>query len=190
MEQLITGCVTRMISYGIIDEQRRPLIVYGLDLLFSSMINLLSLLGLGFILGKGIQTCCLLLCSIPLQSFGGGYHCKTHLRCWLLMIIEYLVAVYPLAALPVQILWIGSIIAACYVIKFAPIENTKAPFGEVFRKKMRSIVIVVLFIDMLQAIIAYICHAPLMKIFPIAITLSGLSILCAKGKQKYNNRIN
>lgn len=139
---------------------------------------------LGFILGKIIQTCFLLLCSIPLQSFGGGYHCKTHLRCWLLMIVEYLAAVYFLTALPLAILWIGSIIAICYIIRFAPIENSKAPFGKVFRKRMRLIVIIVLCLVMLLAIITYIYQTELTKIFLTAVALSGLSIMCAKIRQK------
>lgn len=101
MERLVYSCVSGMIKYGVIEKRHEAVIEYGLDLLFSSVLEMVTLLIMGTILHKGIYTICLLLTFIPLQSFGGDFHCQTHLRCFIMMIIGYLFSVYVLAELPV-----------------------------------------------------------------------------------------
>ena len=81
MKIMVRLCVLEMINQKIIEEKQYAVIAYGLELLLSSVVNILSILFIGAIVNRAGEIILLLLVSIPLQSFGGGYHCNTHLRC-------------------------------------------------------------------------------------------------------------
>lgn len=72
MDKIVNACIFVMLECKVIDEQQKEVMVYGLDLLFSSIASLLSFIFLGLYLDKGIQTFWLLIVFIPLQSFGGA----------------------------------------------------------------------------------------------------------------------
>lgn len=74
----------------------------------------------------------------------------------------------------------------CY--KVCSDRKQQSTFWGSVSEKIRFIVIVILFLVMLQAIIAYICQTELTKIFLIAVTFSGLSMVCAKVRQKNNDK--
>ena len=93
MEKVVRLFVSKMIEQNVIEEQRRAVISYGLELFFSSVINILSILLISVLINREGGIILLLLVSVPLQSFGGGYHCNTHLRCWILTTGGYLAAV-------------------------------------------------------------------------------------------------
>lgn len=183
MEKLINSCIGAMLDCKVIDEQQRAVVEYGLDLLFSSVVSLLSFALLGVIFDVEMQTFILLMTFIPLQSFGGGYHCQTHFRCWMLMMVTYLLAVFVLMKLPVVVLWCGAIFGAYPFLKLAPIENTRAPFGEEFGKRMRSMVIAVYLTALIFAAVVSWCGSECMRPILVGVILSGVSIVCAKIKQ-------
>ena len=185
MERLVNRSVTAMLEHQIVREEQQAVIIYGLDLLYSSIISLLSFVVLGSFLNRLLPTAVLLLFFIPLQSFGGGYHCQTHFRCWLLMMIGYLAAVFVLMNLPLYILWSMMLIGAYAILKFAPIENPAAPFGECFRKKMRRIMLVVFAAAVLLAGIFSVMREELASPILVAVILSEVSITSAKIKQVY-----
>ena len=154
--------------------------IYGLDLLLSSIVSVASFLILGVLLGAGLQTVCFWGIFIPLQSFGGGYHCQTHFRCWLLMLVCYLGALYIIVPLPISILWCGAVLASYSFVKLAPIENVHAPFSEAFRRKMH---VGVLGVYVLALVFAGICcswNIVITKVILTAVLLSGSSIFGAK----------
>lgn len=185
MDRLVNRSVTAMLEHQIISDEQKAVMIYGLDLLYSSIISLLSFVVLGFFLNRLVPTVVLLLFFIPLQSFGGGYHCQTHFRCWLLMMIGYIVAVFVLMNLPLYILWSMMLIGTYAILKFAPIENSAAPFGERFKKKMRSIMIVVFVAAVLLAGVLSAISLKIAVPILVAVILSEVSITSAKIKQVY-----
>lgn len=184
MEKLISSCVTAMVARNVIEKEKQQVIVYGLDLLFSSVISLMSFVVLGVILGKEIETLILLAIYIPLQSFGGGYHCETHFRCWLLMMVGYLVAVFGMMNLPSQLLWTGALMNAYSFFKLAPVENPKAPFSERFRGRMHCCVMSLYFVALILAAGVMWRRCELLGPILTAVVLSGVSIVSAKLKKK------
>ena len=183
MEKLINSCIGAMLEYKVIDEQQRTVMEYSLDLLFSSVVSLLSFALLGIIFDVEMQTFILLMTFIPLQSFGGGYHCQTHFKCWMLMMVTYILSIFVLMKLPLIVLWCGAVLGAYPFLKWAPIENPRAPFGEEFGKRMRSIVIAVYFIALLVAAVASWGGSECVEPILTGVIMSGVSILYAKVKQ-------
>lgn len=182
MEKIVNVFVSAMIDYRVIDEGKKGIMIYGLDLLFSSIASLLSFVLLGIILNVEMQSICFFALFIPLQSFGGGYHCQTHFRCWLLMLVCYLISIYAIKCFPVPLLWESALLVSYSFIKLAPIENVKAPFSEVFRKKMHITVLSIYFIALVFSFFAYYHNLILTRTILAAVILSGVSILAAKIK--------
>ena len=183
MEKLVNLCILAMIDYGVITKEQKAIVRYGLDLLFSAIISLVSFAVLGMILGVEVQTLLLLAVFIPLQSFGGGYHCQTHFRCWILMLVDYILAIFVSGRVPMGLLWCGGILSSFSFCKLAPIENPKAPFCKGFQKKMHKIVIEIYIITMLIAILMFVCGIEWGRLIFAAVSLSGFSIMFAKVDQ-------
>ena len=183
MDKWIHTCVTTMLEYKIIEKKQKAIMIYGLDLLFSSIISLLAIILCGIALNVEMQTLWLLMVFILLQSFGGGYHCKTHLRCWLLMLAGYLISVFGLIQLPVPVLWCGALLAAYPFLRLTPVEHVKAPFGEEFGKRMHEIVVGLYYIALIIAAVGIWMKWGFEKPILAAVIMSGVSILCAKVRQ-------
>lgn len=183
MEIMVRLCVLKMINQNIIEEKQYAVIAYGLELLFSSVVNILSILFISVILNRAGEIILLLLVSIPLQSFGGGYHCNTHLKCWAMTTVGYLIAVLEAVYLPVEVLLGTALIGMYPFFKFSPVENIKAPFGEKFKNKMKRTVRIVYFIGIIISLMLLLFKSEGAQFVLAAISLEGFSVLCAKYKQ-------
>ena len=53
MEKVVRLFVSKMIEQNVIEEQRRAVISYGLELFFSSVINILSILLISVLINRG-----------------------------------------------------------------------------------------------------------------------------------------
>ncbi len=184
MEKMVRLCVLKMINQSIIEERQRAVIAYGLELLFSSVINILSILFIGVIINRAEGIILLLLVSIPLQSFGGGYHCNTHLRCWMLTTVGYLIAAFGAEYLPVEVLLCIALISAYPFFRFSPVENQKAPFGKIFKERMKKTVRMTYFLGIMFSLIFLIFKNEEVKFILAGISLEGFSVLCAEYKRK------
>lgn len=116
----------------IIREEDKEIIVYGLDALLSTLINLVIILGLGLILGQLRQTVVFLLSFAALRVFAGGYHAKTRIGCTATFIIIYLTGMalqHYTPGIIVKPAAIGlAVISLVSVLIMAPIEHKNRPF--------------------------------------------------------------
>ena len=184
MEIMARLCVSKMINQKIIEEKQSAVIAYGLELLLSSVINLLSILFISVIINRAGEIILLLLVSIPLQSFGGGYHCNTHFRCWALTTGGYLIAVLVAVYLPVEVLLGAALISMYPFLKFSPVENIKAPFGDKFKNKMKKVVRIVYFIEIIISLTFLLFKSEGAQFILAGISLEGFSVLCAEYKRR------
>lgn len=184
MEKMVRLCILKMIDQNVIDEQQYVVIEYGLELLFASVVNIVFILLISVMISREGGVILLLLVSIPLQSFGGGYHCNTRLMCWILTTGGYLAAIFGAIHLPVGVLLCLALISAYPFLWFSPIENPKAPFGEKFREKMKKIVRIAYFGGILISLILLVFNCEGARFILAGITMEGFSVLCAKCKHR------
>ena len=123
---------------GIIEKPDEDVYEYGLELLLHTILNISAIFGTAAILGMLPESFVLVAVTLPLQSFGGGYHAKTHLRCFLIMYIGWWALIFILPFITL----ISAIVIACaavlIVFKLAPVphENVKMSVGQ--KLKMRK----------------------------------------------------
>lgn len=60
---------------------------YGIQQGFNIVLNILTTIIIGVLCGMIFPGILFLLCYMPLRSFCGGYHAKTHLRCYIYSVI-------------------------------------------------------------------------------------------------------
>lgn len=184
MEKMVKFCVLKMIDKNVIEKQQCAVITYGLDLFFSSIINILSILLIGVIINREGGIILLLAVSIPLQSFGGGYHCNTHLMCWILTTGGYLAAVFCAIHLPIAVLLCIALFSAYPFLRLSPVENPKAPFGKKFKEKMKIIVQITYCCEISISLILFVLENEGARFIFAGIVMEGLSVLCAEYKHK------
>lgn len=184
MDKIVRMCVLKMIEKNIIEERQCAVITYGLDLFFSSIINILSILLISVIIGKEGGTFLILLVSIPLQSFGGGYHCNTHLMCWVLTIAGYLITLLGALCLPTGVLLSLAAVSAYPFFRFSPVENPKAPFGLEFKIKMKKVAHITYLGGVSVALFLLAFGNGGEKFILASISMEGCSVFCAECRRK------
>ena len=140
LNRIIEKIVSFWTDKDIIKKEDEDIYIYGLTLIFSTMINIAMVMVSAVIMGRVLESIALLAMIIPLQSCGGGYHAKTHLKCFLIMFLGWW-AVTPM--IPYITLPIGTAIACtslAIVFTLAPVRHVNVPMSKERFAKMKIIV--------------------------------------------------
>jgi len=70
----------------IIKSEEKELFTYGLQQGFIMIINIISSILVGLLFHMVWESIIFLIAYIPLRSYAGGYHARTHVRCYILSI--------------------------------------------------------------------------------------------------------
>lgn len=100
MQNLAQSTADRLVARGIIQEKDVPVYCYGLEAIYSSTLELVSILLLAALVGNFWQTVAFFLAFIPLRVYAGGYHATTRLRCFLISLAVYGLFAVALALIP------------------------------------------------------------------------------------------
>ena len=139
MTALIKNITTRWCERGIIEKSDEDIYEYGLGLLLCTILNIAIILSSAALVGKLPESLSLLAVILPLQSFGGGYHAKTHLRCFLIMYAGWWAVIFILPFITVATATIMTCAAVFVVYMLAPVphENVKMSAKQI--QKMRKL---------------------------------------------------
>lgn len=146
----------QIVRLGGISQEKLNVISYGMELIISSIIGILLLIGISIGLGQPFSWLAFLLGFVPLRVSAGGYHAKTHFLCYIT--IGGLFAACHLIAVGINLSpfhVIVSMIAAVLVFLFAPIQSPQKPLTRDSRKTNRIASLVVVCIDIAIAIASF-----------------------------------
>ena len=114
---------------GLIPENDTDIYTYGLELLISTLGNIFSLLALGLIFNRLVDTLFLIAVLLPLQSFAGAYHADTHIRCFLIMMLGWFPVMWAIDMFN-EITVIGlSAVSAVLIFRWAPLRHSNVPMS-------------------------------------------------------------
>jgi accessory gene regulator B len=149
----------KLIKYGVIAENQLQIYAYGLELVLSTIVNLISVLLLSLIFLDPLSGAFFLLAFIPLRTTAGGYHAKTHWGCGLVFIVAFTASLLLIhfigAALLVKTIPFISIFSFFIVIWLSPVEAKNKPLTDKQRKQNRTRSIFIAAINLLLAFIVY-----------------------------------
>ena len=137
MKTLTDKFVNNLIVKGIIKDEDKEIYSYGFRQMLVIILNLFTVLVLGIIFNQLIESILFMITYIPIRVYAGGYHARTHIRCYIFSFIMLLVVLYILkiqlisALLTVLIL---TLISSFTIILLAPIEDENKPLDELETK--------------------------------------------------------
>jgi accessory gene regulator B len=114
---------------------------YGIQQGLNIALNILTTIIIGILCGMVYPSILFLFCYMPLRSFCGGYHAKTHLRCYIysILTITCILLVAKHFTFSTIVYEIFVILSCVVILLLAPIEDKNKVLDsdekQVFRKK-------------------------------------------------------
>jgi accessory gene regulator B len=135
-------------SRGIISQDDIEVYAYSFEILISSVASFIALTVIAIISRTAFLSALYLLGFVPLRLLAGGYHAKSHFRCFLLLMITYSVFLLLISLLPASNeapSMIISAISVVLVIFLAPRPDENKPIADDeaarFKKLSRAVVV-------------------------------------------------
>ena len=130
----------RLVAQGLIESKKINVCIYGLQLLFSSILSTLSILIIGCVLGKIIETLSFLVVFIVLRGFCGGFHAKTYVVCTVVTLGTFCVVLFvsSIISLPIISYVVLLTLGLLIMINFAPIEHPNKKISEQNKRKHKK----------------------------------------------------
>lgn len=143
--QLSRTISSLFIARGIIPEDDKEVYVYSFEILLSTLMNLLVLVFLSLVTRTGPETALYLLGFLPLRLIAGGYHARSHFRCFLILLFSYTAFLLLICFLPISLLLpciiISFLVSVVLVFAFAPSEDDNKPLSNeeinLFKRRSR-----------------------------------------------------
>lgn len=167
-----------LICEKVIKDDDREIYQYGFEQVFSSLLNLATMLLLGIILGKIYQSLVLILSFMALRSYSGGYHANTPLHCYLLTVMSISAALSIMKFITIdRFICLGLLVLSSVVILLlSPIGSQNKPLDEIEKIIYRKKTIIVWSVETCVAIVFIILDITEIH---IAITLAQVIISIA-----------
>jgi accessory gene regulator B len=151
IKESISNQITRsLIDNKVIDDQDKELYAYGLQLGITALLNILTTVILGIVMGRIWESVIFLLTYIPLRSYAGGYHAKNQFRCDVLSLLLIITALTGCGLLTSYDFAGMLLLTASGIIIFllAPVEDFNKRLNQEemknYRKKSRILVSIIL----------------------------------------------
>lgn len=145
---MISRTMSLLISYNSEIEEKRKIYEYGLNVLYSSLTNILSVIIFYSILGYFKEIIQMIIFFAFLRTFAGGFHANTRLNCFLVFTILSGCVIWlsnnvSLMAYKYELTF-GLLISIIFVSIFAPLDTNSKLLKEKQKKDYRrkSILIV------------------------------------------------
>lgn len=185
--KFIAGMTDSLIQKGYIPEEDRDIYLYGFDITFYTIWSTAALLLIGLLLRQLWAAVIIVSGFYTFQSAGGGYHAKTHLRCFLTMVVGLLVG---LSAVFIKdhyiLLWIQLGIGALLLLLVPLVLHPNKSYLEEERKRLTVKSIVVTLSLLVSVIVLNIFWNSMLYAFSAVFFLAGISRIA--GKIAYNFR--
>ena len=170
------------------NEEEKEVVIYGLEVMLSSMVNLAAMLLIGYVSNNLIGTVIYLICFCTIRINAGGYHANNYLACFLCSIISYsfIIGINPYITENYNmILIILAAISYIITLGLAPILNGKRTFSTEEIQKAKKKVRFILTTELFVTIGLYQINYKLYKFAIFAIITEG--VFGTMGKIKYWN---
>ena len=151
MKKLSNSLSGALVQNNIISADREKQCQYGLELMMSSIAEILFVILLSAFLGNFVQTLIFFMGFIPLRIYAGGYHADTRLRCFLILLIIYAIFTVLLYLLPLEIyqyiVYGATVFTIIIVSAMAPLVHSRKNMNDKEIKTFRKIALDICFFE-------------------------------------------
>ncbi len=189
MAALIKKITHKWSASGIIRKDDVDIYEYGLELFLFTVSNLAVIVISSAFIGKAAESFILLLTILPLQSLGGGYHAKTHLRCFLIMYIGWWIIIFILPFVrPLAATFIFGV-SLLVIYRLAPVPHENVTMSDARRAKLKKVVrVTASLLSILSGVLFWAASEHIGKTMAVGIGVAAVSMLAAHVKNRSLNR--
>jgi accessory gene regulator B len=186
LEDISQRIAVSWIENQIIKAEHKDAYIYGLQLLLSTVINVVCIAIISIVTHRPLIWIAFLLGFIPLRITAGGYHAKSPLRCGIIFCGGYIIFLYLfLHILDSETVFIGmanSLISVALVFIFAPIPASNKPLSniEFFQKRKLSRAITIMFLFVSVFCSFSLVSAKLMLAWSFGLLWASISLVMGK----------
>lgn len=149
LQTLITISTNYLVHKRVIDEDDRDIYEYGFHVAYNNIIDIVSIIIIALLFNTVPETIVYHVSFILLRSTAGGYHTKTHLRCFMMSTIIFIISLFLVTRITLPIISIGlACLSTILIWAKAPIEHENNPMstGKFNRMKALSRTLSVIFL--------------------------------------------
>jgi len=128
MDKLITTSTDYLVRRQVIDEDDRDIYEYGFHALYNNIIDISSIVIISIWLGQVPQSILYHLSFVAIRQSAGGFHAKTHLRCFVMSTAIWLLSLWGISqtSSPAVCIALAGVSLILVWVK-APIEHENSP---------------------------------------------------------------
>lgn len=155
IQKLSSVCAKNIISLGKVHKINEAVLRYGCELILTSIIGLLIMVGLSVLIGHPLAWVFFVMGFAPLRTTAGGYHADSHIRCYTVTSVMFLMGVLT----AYEICWnhftylAVSLFSALMVGFLAPVEAINKPLSAKRYRLNRNRSLILIFINCVIAVI-------------------------------------
>lgn len=155
IQKLSSVCAKNIISLGKVHNINEAVLRYGCELILTSIIGLLIMVGLSMLIGHPLAWVFFVMGFAPLRTTAGGYHADSHIRCYTVTSVMFLMGVLT----AYEICWnhftylAVSLFSALMVGFLAPVEAMNKPLSAKRYRLNRNRSLILIFINCAIAVI-------------------------------------
>lgn len=180
-----------LIKNKIVEIEKREIYIYGLEVILLNGGLLITFLIISILCGEIVNFLAYLIFFLLMRLFSGGYHAETSERCFILSTITFGASIAVSKLIPLlYISNMGKIIGAVSVLVIlvlAPLINKNNLLNQTQRKRNRSILCTLLFIDLVFYILSCNYTWTIASNELIFIAMNAVLLLAEKLKQCISN---
>ena len=140
LEKMIFASTDYLVRHQVIDKDDRDIYEYGFHALYNNIIDITSIVIIALWLNMLPQTIIYHIAFISLRNTAGGYHTTTHLRCFIMSTMIFLLSLFGIAQTASSIINIGLACLSVIIIWMkAPVEHMKNPLSIKKYERMKII---------------------------------------------------
>lgn len=150
--------VEKMISRNIVNKNNEDIYLFGIQQIFTLLLNALSVLIISFFFNRLLFGLLFLLFFMPLRSFSGGLHASTTTRCYICSVVYYFIIMLVMDKIVISenlllISVCSTIIVACFLV---PVEDKNHKLDNVEYYFYRNIARIILIAEGLIFVFSFI----------------------------------
>lgn len=158
MKYITESISKKLLALNLITNSQWTIYNYGIEVLISSIINILTILLCSLFFNTVWHGIIFLIVFVPLRTTLGGYHAKTRIKCFLISVLLYgaisslqLILNLPLHSLAIWMLLL--LITTTYILLCKPIDNVHHPIKQSIKSKNKTLSLIFIIIDFIVCFI-------------------------------------
>lgn len=168
-----------LVTCGAIKQRDISIYRYGLEVLYLSMLEVLSILLLAVWIGNFFETLLYFAAFIPLRLFAGGYHANTRLECYFVSLGVY--GVFSVVVAFATISYLESVLLAMVALaiiwKYAPVVHINHKISQKDLFSARSISRSFALIELIVVMVAGFFSEQISYVIALGLLFTAVSIL-------------